>query len=60
VIVNVDESREGFLLTQRDPLHLDHPNGDSQVSTERFDDVVAAVTLAVTTLTILLGFLFNL
>jgi len=30
------------------------------VSVERFDDLVAAATFAVTTLTIFLGFIFNL
>ena len=37
-----------------------HPEDDSKVSTERLDDTVAAITFAVTIITIALGFLFNL
>jgi hypothetical protein len=43
---------------------IDHRNdpedNDSTMSTERFDDAMAALTFTATVITITLGFLFNL
>ena len=50
---------EGISQSCYDTIN-DKPHRDSKMSEKKFDDAMAALTLAATLVTITLGFLFNL
>jgi hypothetical protein len=56
---NAEGSREHLSQGCIRAIH-DEVDSDSKMSVERFDDVLAALTLTATVVTITLGFLFNL
>jgi hypothetical protein len=59
MMVNVRKKAEHISEGCENPLY-DATDSDSKMSTENFDDAVAALTFAATVITIALGFLFNL
>lgn len=59
MIVNGEKEAEHVSQGYNDPLN-DPEDNDSTMSTERFDDAMAALTFTATVITIALGFLFNL
>ena len=59
VIRNGGPEAEGISPDCYDPID-DKPYRDSTMSEKKFDDAMAALTLAATLVTITLGFLFNL
>ncbi len=59
MMVNVWKKAENLSQGCDDPLYNAF-NSENKVSSERFDDAMAALTFAATVITIALGFLFNL
>lgn len=55
-----DEWQEEHVSKDRDNSFHDSIDRDGKMSVDKLDDVVAALTLTATVITITLGFLFNL
>ncbi len=59
MMVNVWKKAENFSKGCHNPLY-DPFDSENKMSTERFDDAMAALTFTATVITIALGFLFHL
>ena len=59
MMVNVWKEAENLTQGSNNPLYYPF-DGENKMSTERFDDAMAALTFTATVITIALGFLLNL